>query len=440
MTAAARPRNRLVIIAAATLLQICLGTMYGWSLFQVLLIREFHWTHAAATGVFSLEIFVFGFSCAFSGYNLKRVGPRKFAITGGILFSLSYLTSALALHLNNVPLFYLCYSVLGGIGSGFAYVTPVSTVAKWFPDSKGPATAVVLMGFGFGAFALSKLVAAPLLSVTHGNLELVFLLIGLLLVLVLIPVTLMLHEAPAGFYPGQPPAKTLAAPQASTAGTPAVTESALGYLLSLQFITLWLVFFFMTGAGIAVISFQSGLLQQIWSRAEPTCGAAVLAVYGANLIAVSSLFNAIGRIAWATASVRIGRIGAFRTMIATQLLTFGLMLTVHNPWVFAGLVCYVLFCFGGAFGTLPAIVLDLYGLERTPVVFGALLTAFSAAGIGGPMLVAVLQDAYPDRALTYAFTIAVVGLASSFIASFLLINRRFRVGKPLLTDLGIAGA
>ncbi len=429
-----KPHNRLLIVSAATLLQLGLGTMYAWSFFQSILIKDNHWSHTQATIAFSTLIFVFGFGCAWAGFNLNKVGPRRLATLGGVLYSASFLAGALALHLNNPLLFFLGFSVIGGIGSGFAYVTPVSTVAKWFPDKRGPATAVVVMGFGFGAVIMSKLMAPQLLAATSGQLDQVFMWIGVLLGALLIPAALMFHEAPPGYQPGGLP---IAVASAVIAQPPTPEKPSL-CLSSLQFCVIWSMVFFMGSAGIAVISFQSSLIQEIWAHADPSVPAVVLARYGATLIAVSSVFNALGRLGWATLAGRMGRIGAFRVMMASQMLVFGLMLTIENPWLFGALVCYVLLCFGGLFGTLPTLLLDLFGAERLPVVFGVALTGFSLSGIGGPLMVAAMQDAYPDRALIYAFIIAVVGLGTGLALSFLLINRRFRAGKPPLDDLGLA--
>jgi len=137
-------------------------------------------------------------------------------------------------------------------------------------------------------------------------------------------------------------------------------------------------------AGISIISFQSPLMQDLWHRIDAALPAATLAAYGATLIAVSSLFNGLGRLFWGGLSDRIGRVRTFRIMLGSQVAVFALLMFVRDPWLFGGLICYVLLCYGGGFGTMPSFVLDVFGGKMMPIVYGAILTAWSAAGIAGP--------------------------------------------------------
>ena len=212
------------------------------------------------------------------------------------------------------------------------------------------------------------------------------------------------------------------------------------YLLSGQFLIMWVVFFCNIAAGISVISFQSPLLQEIWGLSDPAVEPAVLASYGATLIAVSSLFNGLGRLLWGTISDRIGRVESFRLMLATQMIVFGVLMTERDPWIFSALVCYILLCFGGGFGTMPSFVMDVFGSRKMSVMYGAMLTAWSAAGVAGPLLVASLKDNYPDRAVIYCFLLGVLFLGSGFVFSFLVTNEKCTPGKPALDDLGIPAA
>ena len=429
--AAARSPNRSVVALMGTLLQLCLGTVYAWSFFQSLLVKSYRWSYTDTAWAFSLVILSLGISAAWAGVNLPKIGPRKLAVTGAMLFSLSYLLGGLALHLGSIPLFYLGYSVVGGIGIGLGYVTPVSTVAKWFPDKRGLVTGVVVMGFGVGAFVMSKVLAPLLLSATKGDLVPVFLSLGVLFGVVLLPVTWFLQNPPA----------EQSLPSATARATPEAAEPATrDYLLSGQFLIMWIVFFFNIAAGISVISFQSSLLQEIWGLSDPGVEPAVLASYGATLIAVSSLFNGLGRLLWGTISDRIGRVESFRLMLASQMIVFGVLMTERNPWIFSALVCYILLCFGGGFGTMPSFVMDVFGSKKMSVMYGAMLTAWSAAGVAGPLLVASLKDNYPDRAVIYCFLVGVLFLGSGFVFSFLLTNERCTPGKPALDDLGIPAA
>jgi len=409
-----------------TILQLCLGTVYAWSYFQSLLVQSYRWSYTDTAWAFSLVICTLGISAAWAGVNLPRFGPRKLAVTGGLLFSLSYVLGGLALHLESRTLFYLGYGVVGGFGIGLGYVTPVSTVAKWFPDKKGLVTGVVVMGFGIGAFVMSKVLVPVLLLATDGDLVRVFVSLGVLFALVLLPVTLFMTDPPG----------TGASAGVSSVVMPAEVPTK-QYLMSSQFVIMWLMFFCNIAAGISVISFQSPLLQEVWGLADPTVEPATLAVYGATLIAVSSLFNGVGRLFWGMVSDRIGRVESFRLLLASQMIVFGVLMTERDPWIFSALVCYVLLCFGGGFGTMPSFVIDVFPPKRMSVMYGALLTAWAAAGVVGPMLVASVKDFYPDRAVIYCFLVGVMFLGAGFICSFLATNERCVPGTPAIDDLGI---
>ena len=146
---------RTVTVLLCTLLQICFGTVYAWSFFQTLLVQQYGWTFTHTAIAYSIVIFSLGLSAAWAGMVLPKTGPRLLATAGSVMFSSGYFIGGLALSLDNLVLFYLGYGVIGGAGIGLGYVTPVATTAKWFPDRKGLATGVVVMGFGIGAFLLS---------------------------------------------------------------------------------------------------------------------------------------------------------------------------------------------------------------------------------------------------------------------------------------------
>ncbi len=422
--------QRWIVALAGTVLQMGLGTVYAWSYFQALLVKWYRWSYVDTAWAFSLLILSLGFSAAWAGFNLPRFGARKLAIAGAVLFALSYVLGGLALHAKSLPLFYLGYSVVGGIGIGFGYVTPVATVTKWFPDKRGLMSGVVVMGFGFGALLMSKLLAPAFLRAASGDLVTVFETMGVAFAVVLIPISAILRE---------PPALAAASPasQASSAVVPRKELPAKAYLFSSEFVQMWLMFFCNISAGISIISMQSPLVQEVWERMDPSLEPMTLAEYGATLIAVSSLFNGVGRVFWGLISDRIGRIAAFRVIMATQMIVFGFLMTEHNPWIFSGLCCYVLLCFGGGFGTMPAFVSDVFGASRMPLIYGTMLTAWASAGIAGPLIVATLKDNFPDRAVIYCFLCGVLFLGGGVIVSFLTSNDPLKPGKPASTDIGI---
>ena len=418
---------RTVIALVCTTLQLCFGTVYAWSFFQTMLVRQAGWTFSQTAWAFSITIFTLGVSAAWAGQVLPRFGPRKLAVIGSVLFSAGYIIAAGALTLDMLPLFYLGYGVIGGAGIGLGYVTPVATVAKWFPERKGLVTGIVVMGFGVGAFLLSKGLA-PLLVVRAGEeLAQVFLWLGIIFACLLIPCSLLLSDPPA-------PATLQTVVAGPSGAEPAAEESTAvkTYLGSQQFVFMWIVFFFNIAAGITVISFQSELLQEVWGLSDPSLEPATLAGYGATLIAISSLCNGVGRLFWGLLSDRLGRVRVFRILLASQMVVFGILMTETDPWVFSALVCYVLLCFGGGFATMPPFVLDVFGSKKMSSIYGAVLTAWAAAGIFGPVYLGYLKDVYPDRAVMYCFLVGILMLGGGFLFSYLLTDDRIRLGRPTL--------
>src|SRR4029078_11198970 len=174
MRAPERVPNRWLIATACTILQLCLGTVYAWSYFQPLLVQQFRWSNTDTSWAFCLNICCVGLSAAWGGIKLAAFGPRKLAPPGGVLFALGYAIAAVALALKSLPLFYLGYGAVSGIGIGLGYVTPMATIIKWFPDRRGRLTGIAAMGFGLGAFVLSVMLAPILMHIFSGDLILVF--------------------------------------------------------------------------------------------------------------------------------------------------------------------------------------------------------------------------------------------------------------------------
>jgi len=412
-----------------TLLQVCLGTVYAWSFFQRPIMNAFQWNNTQVMWIFSLAIMFLGLAAAWGGINLPRFGPRKLAMTGGVLYGTGFLLSALAMKQHNLPMFYLAFGVLGGIGLGLGYVTPVATVATWFPDKKGLVTGMVVMGFGLGALFMSKILAPVLMVQFHGSLVPVFLVIGgVLMVLATIAGSFMVMPpavyVPAGWQPPASPASRQAALDAAT---------ALDCLRSRPFVTVWLFFFANICAGIMFIGMQSPMLQDLLKATaagagmtgDPGHSEASLAAAGATLIAISSLFNGIGRMVWGGISDKLGRIKTFRIILGSQLLVFTALLFVKSPLLFCVLVCYVLLCYGGGFGTAPSTVFTIFGGRLMPAVYGGLLTAWSAAGVVGPQMAAVIKDKFPDSAGVYSFAVAIGILSVGLLLTFRVTDEPF---------------
>lgn len=427
MAAEPRAKNRWLIAAMGAVLMLCLGTVYAWSFFQDLLVRqfkgEFGWSNSQVAWIFSFAIFFLGVTAAWGGRQLPKIGPRRMAMLGSFLFALGYAVAALALGLKSLPLLYLGYGVIGGIGLGLGYVTPVATVAKWFPDRKGLATGMVIMGFGLGALFMSKVLAPLFIGLTGGgSLVPVFLLLAVVFVVLAAGAAAFMENPPAGWLP-----RGYAPPAAANAGKGTAKEptslTATRAVFSGRFALLWAVFFCNITAGISIISFQSPLLQSLLKKTDPALTAAVLAGFGATLIAVSSLFNGAGRFFWGAVSDRIGRAETFRIMLGSQIAAFALLVVIGNPWLFVVLACWVLLCYGGGFGSMPAFIGDVFGPRLLAAVYGAVLTAWSAGGIVGPQIVAILKDRLPERASVYSFIASGCFLVIGFVLALLLSNR-----------------
>jgi len=421
--------NRWFIAVCGTLLQLCLGSVYAWSYFQNPLCEAYGWTNAQVAAVFSIAICFLGIAAAWGGVNLGKFGPRRLATIGGALFGIGYLVAAGGLHFKSLALLYLGYGVIGGVGLGLGYVTPVATAAKWFPDKKGLVTGMVVMGFGFGALLMSKVVAPVMVSFAtsastgKAGYAAAFAYIGVLYCILTPLFGSFLRNPPANWAPGKAAAGGGTQP-AGSGGEVTAKEC----LVSLHFAMMWLVFFCNIAAGIAIICFQSPLFQDLWRRIRPGIDGKTVAAYGTTLIAVSSLFNGAGRFFWGGVSDRIGRANTFRIMLVTQVAAFVALVFAGSPWVFGALICYVLLCYGGGFGTMPSFVSDVFGPKVMATVYGAILTAWAAAGIAGPQVFGVIKDkVLPiEKASTYSFFIAAGLLAAGLVVSLVFLgDKRF---------------
>ena len=397
------------IAFAGVLVHLFLGTVYAWSYFQTPIVEYTGWSHTQTTWAFSLSIFMLGISAAWGGINLPKYGPRKLAIIGGFLYALGYLISGVALQYQSLALLYLGFGFIGGTGLGLAYVTHVSTVSTWFTKHQGLATGMVVMGFGFGALVMSKILAPFFMSISHSDLSKTFMYIGALLLLLL------------------PSFAWFLKPYASedTVEKTNNTTNPNKHIFAKPFMILWCIFLINITAGMVFIAFQSPLLQDLLLKRLPSTDLSPselsisLAASGATLIAVSSIFNGAGRFTWATLSDKIGRIITFRILLLTQTLVFVALIFVQNPIVFSIFVCIILLCYGGGFGLMPSLIKDTYGTKLMAAMYGSILTAWSIGGILGPQLVAYMKDNHAENAgfLVYLLSggILLVGFGLSFL-------------------------
>lgn len=397
------------IAFVGVLVHLLLGTVYAWSYFQTPIVEYTGWSHTQTTWAFSLSIFMLGISAAWGGINLPKYGPRKLAIIGGFLYALGYLIAGVALQYHSLSLLYIGFGFIGGTGLGLAYVTPVATVSTWFTKHQGLATGMVVMGFGFGALVMSKILAPFFMSISHSDLSKTFLYIGVLL-LVLLPSFAWLLK---------PYGSENTIEKSNQATIP------IQYIFAKPFMILWLIFLINITAGMVFIAFQSPLLQDLLliklstSDLSPSELSISLTASGATLIAVSSIFNGVGRFTWATLSDKIGRITTFKILLLTQTLVFIALLFVQNPIVFSILVCIILLCYGGGFGLMPSLIKDIYGAKLMAAMYGSILTAWSIGGVLGPQLVAYMKDNHAENAgfLVYLMSggMLLIGFGLSFL-------------------------
>lgn len=430
--------NRWLIAIMGTVLQLALGTVYAWSYFQKPMITAFGWSNVQVMWIFSLSICFLGLAAALGGMNLQKFGPKKLAISGAILWSGGWIIGSIAMSMQSLALLYIGYGVIGGFGLGLGYVTPVATAAKWFPDKKGFVTGMVVMGFGLGALIMSKFIAPALmadfnkiLADAAGNIdetvksalqdELIssFLYAGIVLFVLAFPAAIIMKNPPADFIPAgyTPPAKSAANLESEEKLTSKMC------LLSGKFFKMWIIFFLNISAGIMFIGLQSPMLQDLLKSGGSIMNDAELAAAGATLIAISSLFNGIGRFFWGGLSDKIGRIQAFRLILGTQALVFIILIFNTNPWIFGIIVCYVLLCYGGGFGTMPSFVADIFTAKLMPVVYGVILTAWSIGGVVGPQISAFIKDNYKEMAPTYTYITGAILLSIGLIIAFTLNNK-----------------
>ncbi len=414
-----KQQNRWLVAIMGTLLMIVLGTVYAWSFFQKPIVETYGWSNSGVAWAFSTSILCLGLAAAWGGINLPKYGPTKLAVIGAIMYGIGFMLGALALSLHSLPLLIVGFGIIGGAGIGLGYVTPVVSASKWFPDKQGFVTGMVVMGFGFGALVMSKIIAPTVMNLVDRNLVSTFFIIGIIILVLGTLAALFIKQPPSNYVPEgyKPPVK------ASTGKVSEVDITAKQGILTSKFLLMWLVLFINITAGIMFISFQSPLMQDLWSKFKPGTDALALASIGGTLIAISSLFNGIGRFFWGGLSDKIGRVQAFRLILGTQVFVFILLLFVKNPFIFAILVCYILLCYGGGFGTMPSFVKDVFTARLMPVVYGVILTAWSAGGVVGPQIVAFMKDKFPDNAGPKSFLIGAILLAIGFGLALLLNNK-----------------
>ncbi|WP_277184309.1 OFA family MFS transporter [Caballeronia sp. BR00000012568055] len=381
--------SRWMVPPAALAVHLCIGQAYAFSVFNAPLTKLIgitksapeDWSLTTLGWIFSLAIVFLGLSAAFAGKWLEKVGPRRTMFTAACCFGGGFLVSALGVYLHQIVLLYLGYGVIGGIGLGLGYVSPVSTLIRWFPDRRGMATGMAIMGFGGGA-----MIAAPgsvalmnyFKTATSVGVAETFIVLGVLYFISMTIGALAIRVPPADWKPAgwTPPATSN---KMITKNHVHIDEA----LRTPQFYLLWLVLFLNVTAGIGVLGQASVMIQESF-KASITAGAA------AGFVGLLSLFNMGGRFVWASASDWIGRKNTYFVFFALGAVLYFLVpqfAQAGNIALFVLAYGVILSMYGGGFATIPAYLADMFGTAFVGGIHGRLLTAWAAAGIAGPVVV-----------------------------------------------------
>src|SRR5712692_887803 len=386
--------NRWVIAIAAFCMQLALGAVYAWSVFLKPVIKLYHATKPGANLTFTLALVALGITAGFGGYFNNRFGPRAIATVGGILYGLGVLLAAFAAP--NIFILYLTFGIIGGIGVGLGYIVALAMLIKWFPDRRGFITGLAVAGFGTGA-AITAPIAAYLLIPPLGVSN-TFIYLGIAYLVVVVIAAQFFHTAPEGYAPAG------WTPSVRQQATRSLREYTLPEALRLpRWYVLWLILALNVTAGAALISVASPLAQTFTH---------VAAGVASVIVIVISIFNGAGRLFWGWLSDAIGRPFTFLSMFVIQLITFALLPLVGNFVLLLIPASIIGLCYGGGFGTMPAFAADFFGPKNAGTIYGAMLTAWSAGAIVGPILIASFgTTAHPDY-VTPLYIIAGIMLVS----------------------------
>jgi OFA family oxalate/formate antiporter-like MFS transporter len=376
-------------------MQLAFGAVYAWSVFLNPLVKTFGWSNSEVTITFSIAILVLGFAAFFGGLWMSRVGPRVVGIVAGICYGLGVALSSLSA--GRLWVLYLSYGVLGGLGLGLGYIVPVATLVKWFPDRRGFITGLAVAGFGAGALFTAPVAAA--LIQRFGVLQTLGIL-GIVYLVMVVAGSSVMRNPPPGWVPNgwQPSAEK----QAKLVTRDYTLKEALS---TWQWYALWAILFLNVTAGISIIS-----------QAAPMAGeiSGVPAVVAAGMVGIISIANGAGRLLWAWLSDALGRRQVFSIMFSLQAVLFFLLPAQHNFAILVTLAFFILSCYGGAFGTMPAFATDYFGPKFVGSIYGLMLTAWGFGGVLGPLLIARIRE------VTGSYSGALTIIAAVMLVSGLL--------------------
>jgi len=385
--------SRWMVPPAALCVHLCIGQAYAFSVFNLPMTKLIgisesapdDWKLTELGWIFSLAIFFLGVSSAVFGRWVEEGGPRKAMFTAACCWAAGFLISAFGVSIHNLRLIYLGYGVLGGIALGIGYISPVSTLIKWFPDRPGMATGMAIMGFGGGAF-----IAAPLsvwlmkrfTTDAHIGVMETFVVLGIVYFIFMVVGSIIVRVPPADWKP-----EGYVAPKENKLIS---KNDVFVYdaLKTPQFWLIWWVLCLNVTAGIGVLGQASAMSQEMFPGL-------ITPVAAAGLVGLMSLFNMGGRFAWATTSDYIGRKNTYFVFMVLGFILYCLVPLTGATGSVAGFVlCFLIIIsmYGGGFSTVPAYLRDMFGTRYVGAIHGLLLTAWSAAGIFGPVIVNYLRE------------------------------------------------
>ena len=395
--------NRWLVPPAALCIHLCIGQAYAFSVFNLPLTKLLGITKSAPDDwqltdvgwIFSIAIVFLGASAAVFGRWVEEGGPRRAMFTAGLCFGLGFVVSAVGVNLHQLWLVFLGYGVLGGTGLGLGYISPVSTLIKWFPDRPGMATGMAIMGFGGGAMIASPLSVRLMQKFStpeHLGIAETFLVLGAgYFVFMMIGAALVRVPSPDF----KPAAATALAPRKLISTHDVYVYDA---LKTPQFWLLWGVLCMNVTAGIGVLGQASAMSQEIFPGR-------VTVVAAASFVGLLSLFNMAGRFFWASTSDVIGRRNTYFCFFVLGIVLYALVPhtgAIGSVALFVACFAVILSMYGGGFATIPAYLRDMFGTRYVGAIHGMLLTAWSVAGVLGPVLVNYIRQYQIDHGMPKA--------------------------------------
>jgi MFS family permease len=373
--------ERWRIPVGAVLVHICIGSVYAWSTFNrpiQQLFPDSPWWFSPPYTTFTTALVLLGLSAAFGGPWVERRGPRAAATAAALFFGTGLLIGGFGLAQSQSVLVFLGMGIVGGIGCGLGYISPVSTLVKWFPDRRGMATGMAIMGFGGGAFLAGYLNVYFMDRIGVANTVMV---LGATYMVIMLAGARLLRRPPPGWKP-----EGWTGPVKTNAMITDVSVSRNHAIQTPQFYLLWGILFINVTAGIGILAQASPMMQDMFHRT---------AAQAALVVSIISVFNAGGRFLWASGSDYIGRRNTYLVFFVTQFFLFLLIpgLAASSNWVLFQVALFVIFTmYGGGFATIPAFLADIFGPENVGAIHGALLTSWSAAAVAGPVIITELSN------------------------------------------------